>query len=280
MSFYNDHTKEKKEIAQTIKDKIPLKMNFTDEKSYNDLRKIIKTNKKNDKQSKNIFFLGDKYGDKFWFEQPSIIFNLDRLSEFFPNEEMNYNEKLNSILRFSIYLSVLLMIIKNNYLYVYICIVFIVLTYLLYLQNKKTKKHDKTTELFQSSKQDDMNGKQYMKNTYVMPTKENPFMNLLVSDMKYNPTHKACKHNKNIKQQIEKKFNNNLYKDISDVYNRDHSQRQYYTMPSTSLANEQGQFANWLYKVPTTCKSGNGTDCANLQSPNMNPSNLNWKYTP
>lgn len=271
MSFYNNHVTEKKTIARTIKDKIPLKMNITDEKSYNNLRKIIKHNKRNNK-TKEEFFLGDGYGDKFWFEQPSIIFDLNRLSEFFPNEKMNYNEKLNSILRFSIYLSILLMLVKNSYLYVYICIAVAVLTYLLYLQNKKTKKEE--FKLYGTT------GNNNQKKDYSLPTKENPFMNMLLSDIKYNPTHKAYKHDDNIRQNMEKNFNHNLYKDIGDVFNKDHSQRQYYTMPSTTLPNEQGKFANWLYKVPTTCKSGNGNDCASLQSPNMNLSNQMYKYTP
>jgi hypothetical protein len=271
MSFYNDHITEKKAIARTIKDKIPLKMNVTDEKSYTDLRKIIKHNKRNN-TTKDQFFSGDGYGDKFWFEQPSFIFDPNRLSEFFPNEKMNYNEKLNAILRFSIYLSILLMLIKNSYLYIYICIVVAFLTYLLYVQNKKMKKEEfQLKGNMETATQ---------KKDYSLPSKDNPFMNMLLPDIKYNPAHKGYKHDDNIRQKIEKNFNHNLYKDISDVFNKDHSQRQYYTMPSTSIPNEQDKFANWLYKVPTTCKSGNGTDCNKLQSPNMNMKNQLYKYAP
>jgi hypothetical protein len=32
------------------------------------------------------------------------------------------------------------------------------------------------------------------------------------------------------------------------------SQRNYFTMPWTTIPNDQEKFANWLYKNPDTCK--------------------------
>ena len=67
--------------------------------------------------------------------------------------------------------------------------------------------------------------------------------------------------NDELKEQVETNFSNNLFKDINDVFNRNHSERQYYTVPSTTFANEQGKFAQWLYGGPPTCKEGNGDQC-------------------
>ena len=47
-------------------------------------------------------------GDKFWTEDISILYNNDRLTEFYPSYDMTLVEKLNSIVRLSIYLSIIL----------------------------------------------------------------------------------------------------------------------------------------------------------------------------
>ena len=73
-------------------------------------------------------------------------------------------------------------------------------------------------------------------------------MNTLVSDYKNNTQKKsACKYIPDIKKKIENNFDNNLYKDIGDIYGKNSSQRQFYTMPNTQIPNDRKQFANWLY---------------------------------
>ena len=52
-----------------------------------------------------------------------ILFQKDRLKEFFPIKEMNNIEKLNALFRLSIYLGILLTVITQNYMYLYIIIV-------------------------------------------------------------------------------------------------------------------------------------------------------------
>ena len=42
--------------------------------------------------------------------------------------------------------------------------------------------------------------------------------------------------------------------DVDDLFGRYNSQRQFYTMPSTTVPNDQKSFAEWLYKTPETCK--------------------------
>lgn len=84
------------------------------------------------------------------------------------------------------------------------------------------------------------------------PTKDNPLMNINIGDNPNQPP--PCKHTKDIKQNINDKFNYNLYRDVDDVFERYNSQRQYYTMPATTVPNNQTEFAEWLYKSPPTCK--------------------------
>ena len=192
--------------------------------------------------------------DKFWFEDPTILFNNNRLLHFVPNINMDFNEKLNSISRFSIYLTLLIYIYSGNYYYLYIPVIVLLLTYLLY-------KNNKDIEILEFSLEN--------KNC-IYPTKHNPFMNPILTDIEENPNRISCiekNPNMDIKT-INDKFKNNLYRDLSDIYQKNNSQRQYYTVPSTTIPNKQMKFANWLYNNPKTCKEGNGSQCvANNYTP-------------
>ena len=65
---------------------------------------------------------------------------------------------------------------------------------------------------------------------------------------------------------IEKYFDNGLYRDVNDIFGKDNSQRQFFTVPGRGILNDQGGFANWLYGTPPTCKEGNGLQCAGNQA--------------
>ena len=99
------------------------------------------------------------------------------------------------------------------------------------------------------------------------PNTLNPFMNPLVFDSRLREN--ACDSIKEENQlKIEKEYNKYCIKDISDIYNHNSGRRQFYTVASTTYPNNQGGFANWLYKTPPTCKEGNGAQCiANYYTP-------------
>lgn len=96
---------------------------------------------------------------------------------------------------------------------------------------------------------------EYQKATCRMPTKENPFMNPPITDFSKEFSPSACNaDDEDIKDKIEDGFNADLYRDIDDLFNVKNAQRQFYTVPVTSVPNDQTAFAEWLYKTPTTCK--------------------------
>ena len=65
----------------------------------------------------------------------------------------------------------------------------------------------------------------------------------------------ACDPNdQEIKKEIDNSFNNNLFHDVSDVWGKMNSQRQFYTNPSTQIVNDRESFQNWLSMSPETCK--------------------------
>ena len=49
----------------------------------------------------------------------------------------------------------------------------------------------------------------------------------------------------NVQQDIKNKFDDGLYKNVDDVFDKTHSNRQYFTMPWTGASNKQGDFSKW-----------------------------------
>jgi hypothetical protein len=92
-------------------------------------------------------------------------------------------------------------------------------------------------------------------NNDIKPTVENPFMNVnLITDNKEKIESPNSWNNEEVQKDIEDKFGYNLYRDVGDLYGKSNSQRQYYTMPSTTIPNNQTSFAKWCYSVGPTCK--------------------------
>ena len=65
---------------------------------------------------------------------------------------------------------------------------------------------------------------------------------------------RACGNSKEIKKQIEKNFNDNIITDPINIYNKDISMRNFYTLPNTGIINDQKGFGKWLYGNGAPCK--------------------------
>jgi hypothetical protein len=95
------------------------------------------------------------------------------------------------------------------------------------------------------------------------PTSKNPFMNVLVDQIKYNPTRAAALSvlDPQVSVSLDQFFKTNFTSDPTDVFGRSQSQRQFYVTPSTTVPNDQESYQNWLYRIPgKTCKEG-GFSC-------------------
>jgi hypothetical protein len=97
-----------------------------------------------------------------------------------------------------------------------------------------------------------------------LPSPKNPFMNVLIDEIKYNP-HKpgaASVDNPVVKSTIDDYFRVNWFSDPTDVFGKSQNQRQFITMPSTTVPNDRKSFQEWLYKIPgKTCKEGGRMAC-------------------
>lgn len=193
--------------------------------------------------------------DPLWVEDITILVNSDKLVEFFPTSAMSREEKMNAITRFALYASVAMYVYNRNINSFMFVIATMTIIFLLHHSNRVSG----DIETFDERVDKEIDGK-----NCIEPTRENPFMNVLLTDYIKNPERKAActtYDNPDMEQRMNDEFNHNLYRDVSNIFNRNNSQRQFYTNPATSIPNNQGDFVNWLYNRPATCKEGNGSRC-------------------
>lgn len=206
--------------------------------------------------------MNTQISDPFWYNQSDILWNSNRLTEFFPTKDQTLEERFNSIVRFSFYLSIILYLYHNDIKYFSIFIGALLITYYLFINNPNQ------IEITSDSKvpRETIGLIEKLEPTYpncTEPTIDNPFMNVTMKDyLNIDPKTQsiidrppACStSNPDIKKKIDKHFDNNLYKDVNDVFGKMNSQRQFFTMPWTTIPNAQNEFAKWLYLNPKTCK--------------------------
>jgi len=107
------------------------------------------------------------------------------------------------------------------------------------------------------------------------PSARNPFMNVLIDELKYNPgrPRAASVLDPTVKVQLDDFFRTEFFSDPTDVFGRKQSQRQFITQPATSIPNDVDSYQNWLYKIPgKTCKEGNPEACV----PGTNGAVIPW----
>jgi hypothetical protein len=108
----------------------------------------------------------------------------------------------------------------------------------------------------------------YKKSKCRKPTADNPYMNIVFSDyLDAGNVPEPCNSDQT-KDDAQYLYNSTVYRNIEDVYERQNSQRLFYTLPITTIPNKQGEFADWLYKTGPQCKE-NTSKCTYFEEPYM-----------
>lgn len=163
---------------------------------------------------------------------------------------MTLTEQLNAAFRFSLYFSLLVAVVKQDARVLFFAVFIGIFT--VAVSVSEDKEHEAREGLYQQLNiRQDRN-----KRVCSMPTKENPYMNVLMSDYQEFPNKPpACNiSNKEVKKKINEYAINTVFQDVDDVFDKKVNERQWYTNPVTSIPNAQSDFAHWLYNTGTTCK--------------------------
>jgi len=108
----------------------------------------------------------------------------------------------------------------------------------------------------------------YNKSKCKKPTADNPYMNIVFSDYLDAANVPEPCNSDQTKDDAQYLYNSTVYRNIEDVYERQNSQRLFYTLPITTIPNKQGEFADWLYKTGPQCKE-NTSKCTYFEEPYM-----------
>jgi hypothetical protein len=196
--------------------------------------------------------------EQIWFKDIKHLFTEDNFAIFIPTKDMTFAEQMNAILRLTIYFSVIVFLLRKNSAIFMVPVFFALFSYLIYNVDMSQKTVEK---MFLN--ENDLHRDTFTKEICQKPSEENPFMNVLMSDYALNPEKKkACDVSKTyVKKQAQKYFDKKLYRSVSDVFNKEASDRQWVTNPITTIPNDQESFAKWCYGKNETCKEGDGDAC-------------------
>jgi hypothetical protein len=204
----------------------------------------------------------------FWLNDPTILFNKEYITELWPTGKMTLAAKLNAITRIVILLSILGYLVTRSFKIPISAIVTIVILVIIY----KTQKKKKLKEAYGNiSMQGEIIREQLESNAqgpFTQPNPANPLMNVLLPEIKDNPTRKAAAPSFN--PVVEKEINNSagnvgidprLFVDLGDKLSFENSMRQFYPTANTRVPNDQTAFAEFCYGNMPSCKEGDGLQC-------------------
>ena len=203
---------------------------------------------------------------KFWLENFEELYKDNQFLKFFPSKNMSTNEQLNALTRFSIYLFLIFILFADDIEWSLIPVLILVVGVFL-------SRVEKFESFYNITKNKNSDTK--INNTCIKPNKNNPFMNVTLSDYIDNPDRpEACDVTRDdIQDEITDNFRNNLYKNTDDIFDNKSSERQFYTMPSTTIPNKQKEFAEWLYGNNDNCKT-NSNKCLKYSNVKYHKENI------
>jgi hypothetical protein len=189
----------------------------------------------------------------FWLDNLNVL----TAPILIPDINMTFEDKLNAIIRGLLFLGIIFTLVFNDSKYILFVLIIMIISIVIY--NYQFEKNRQIEKYLNENDLDIINNKKCIK-----PTKSNPFMNPNILDSKYdenNNMFSACSiENSKINNNMNKYFNENVFRETDDLYNKSLLPRQFYTMPSTTIPNEREKLGDWLYNTGPSCKE-NGLKC-------------------
>jgi len=179
---------------------------------------------------------------QFWFKDPSVLFSESTWNQFVPMPEMTTAESLNSVIRFTVYFSVILFLATGITAYLLSIPAVMVASVALYTFFP----NGRPIETFLGSV------KKHIGKNLTMPTAENPFMNPLLTEIQDDPNRPdaAPISRSDVKTGIYKAFQktSDLYMDTTDLFDQAKAMVSFHTLQSATIPNDQDGFLKWLAK--------------------------------
>ena len=213
----------------------------------------------------------------FWLNDPTILFNKEKVLEVWPTQKMSFESKLNAISRIVMLMTILGFIFTRNWNIMIIGTITLAIILTLYKLRKQSivsslikKEGFSVNPSVQPSAlspspmlTDPVTLKSVLRSNFHPTTKKNPFGNVLLTEINDDPERKAAPPSfnpdieenitKNVKKTVQmlnpgiNNTNKQLYSSLWDNFDLDQSNRIFYSTANTRVANDQGAFAQFLY---------------------------------
>lgn len=216
----------------------------------------------------------------FWLNDPTILFNKDKIGEIWPTRGMSSDDKLNAVTRLVIILTILGYLVTNNMRVGITGIVTIVA--IIVLRTVKggnaDPPHKNISEGFANLTPTELDEIKFTR-----PKEKNPMMNVLLPQIQdepkrppaapaFNPT-VVNEINATTQEMIVNNFDDKtgiderLFRDLGDSFNFDRSMIHFNATANTQIPNDQKSFAEFCYGDMISCKEGNSIACTNSMPP-------------
>jgi hypothetical protein len=176
--------------------------------------------------------------EPLWINDPSILFSRDSWFKFVPMSYMDVPTSLNTIVRFTVYFSIIMSMTDSKYL------IAIPLVLVLTVLAEKVFPHVRTLEAFKNAAS--------ILEKYTRPTPTNPFMNPLLTEIQDNPNRPdaAPITSNKVKREIEKAFQHtsDIHMDTTDRFDMAQAMKTFHTLQSAKIPNDQDGFLKFLSK--------------------------------
>jgi hypothetical protein len=221
--------------------------------SSTDLASLINTETTASEVQSEIVVPLPSAGDAFWGDNPSILFEKDRLVEFFPTADQTVPERMNAISRLIIYISIVLSIYQSRANAIHFGVLLLAMVYIMWknssLGNIKNAVLSTASPLTESTEHF---GDGDTADRCYGPTPQNPYMNYLLGDVPGRD--RACQ-GPGVQEQAANLLDKQLFTDVDDLFSKNANQRLFRTMPETSGVPDREKFANWLFSGEKGCKT-------------------------
>ena len=171
--------------------------------------------------------------EPFWYSEPNILFTQDTWSKFVPTADMPVSTALNAVVRFSVYLAILLFLSSMRPAYLLIIPLVMGVTVALNMMFPKARK---IVESFGNG----LVVSGYVGDMETRPSNDNPFMNPHLTDILDNPNMPPAADvtRKDIRNEVNAAFSktSNIYMDTTDIFEMVQAQRNFHTVATDDHA--------------------------------------------
>lgn len=193
---------------------------------------------------------------EIWYRDPWQLLARDRIGVFVPLPEMPLEEQLNAVMRFALYFTGAMAALRRDAGILMFAVLAALFTYCIFEADKRVSA-SKDALLERLNVED--TGQPHNPRCYA-PTRANPFMNVMPGDMATFPNRpQACDiTDAGVATRVNNYFDAGLHRANGDIYRRTASDRQFYTMPVTTMPNDRDAYARWLYPLPAKSQKEQG----------------------